>query len=94
MLGIIQGFSQGFSILMAQEFGAGNQKRLKKVVGNAIGLSAISAVFLLIFGEVMVFPVLNLLHTPKTIAGQSLLYLRIMFAGVPVVMARKELLFS
>lgn len=87
MLGIIQGFSQGFSILMAQEFGAGNQKRLKKVVGNAIGLSAISAVFLLIFGEVMVFPVLNLLHTPKTIAGQSLLYLRIMFAGVPVVMA-------
>lgn len=87
MLGIIQGFSQGFSILMAQEFGAGNIKRLKKVVGNAIGLSAVSAVLLLIAGEIIVFPVLSLLQTPGEIIGQSMLYLRIMFAGIPIVMA-------
>ncbi len=87
MLSVIQGFSQGFSILMAQEFGAGNKKRLKKVVGNAMALSAVSAVFLLILGEVMIFPVLKLLHTPDAIISQSLLYLRIMFAGVPIVMA-------
>lgn len=87
MLSIIQGFSQGFSILMAQEFGAGNHKRLKKVVGNAARLSVISAVILLIAGEIMVFPVLNLLRTPDAIIHQSLLYLRIMFAGIPVVMA-------
>lgn len=87
MLGIIQGFAQGFSILMAQEFGAGNVKRLKKVVGNAVGLSAASAVLLLIAGESIVFPVLSLLQTPGEIIGQSMLYLRIMFAGVPIVMA-------
>ncbi len=87
MLGIIQGFSQGFSILMAHEFGAGNIRRLKKVVGNAIVLSAVCAVLLLIIGEVVVLPVLNLLQTPETIIGQSCLYLRIMFAGIPVVMA-------
>lgn len=87
MLGVIQGFSQGFSILMAQEFGAGNHKRLRKVVGNAIGLSAISAVILLILGETAVLPILRLLQTPDAIINQSLLYLRIMFAGVPVVMA-------
>ena len=87
MLGIIQGFAQGFSILMAQEFGAGNIQRLKKVVGNAIVLSAISAVVLLIAGELAVLPVLQLLQTPLTIIDQSLLYLRIMFAGIPVVMA-------
>lgn len=87
MLGIIQGFAQGFSILMAQEFGAGNVKRLKKVVGNAIGLSAVSAVLLLIAGEIIVYPVLSLLQTPGEIIGQSMLYLRIMFAGIPIVMA-------
>ena len=87
MLGIIQGFAQGFSILMAQEFGAGNIQRLKKVVGNAVVLSAISAVFLLVAGELAVLPVLRLLQTPSDIVGQSLLYLRIMFAGIPVVMA-------
>lgn len=87
MLGIIQGFSQGFSILMAQEFGAGNIRRLKKVVGNAIVLSAASAIILLILGELMVLPVLRLLQTPTAIINQSLLYLRIMFAGIPIVMA-------
>ena len=34
ILSVIQGFAQGFSILMAQEFGAGHIKRLKKVVGT------------------------------------------------------------
>ena len=87
MLGIIQGFAQGFSILMAQEFGAGNIQRLKKVVGNAILLSAVSAVALLILGEAAVLSLLRLLQTPEAIMGQSLLYLRIMFAGIPVVMA-------
>lgn len=86
MLGIIQGFAQGFSILMAQEFGAGNMKRLKKVVGNSVGLAVVSAVLLLIMGEWIVFPVLSLLGTPAEIINQSLLYLRIMFAGIPVVM--------
>lgn len=86
MLGIIQGFAQGFSILMAQEFGAGNIKRLKKVVGNSIGLAIVSAVLLLIMGEWIVLPVLSLLGTPAEIINQSLLYLRIMFAGIPVVM--------
>ncbi len=87
MLGIIQGFAQGFSILMAQEFGAGNIRRLKKVVGNAIILSIVSAIILLIIGEIAVLPVLQLLQTPAAIINQSLLYLRIMFAGIPVVMA-------
>lgn len=87
MLSIIQGFAQGFSILMAQEFGAGHIKRLRKVVGNAVCLSAVCAAVLLIFGEAIVFPVLRLLQTPNEIIGQSALYLRIMFAGIPVVMA-------
>ena len=87
ILSVIQGFAQGFSILMAQEFGAGHIKRLKKVVGNAVCLSAICAVVLLILGESIVVPVLGLLQTPGEIIGQSTLYLRIMFAGIPVVMA-------
>lgn len=87
ILGIIQGFSQGFSILMAQEFGAGNIKRLKKVVGNSLGLAAVSALLLLIAGQLIIHPVLGLLRTPEAIAGQSQLYLRIIFAGIPIVMA-------
>lgn len=87
ILGIIQGFTQGFSILMAQEFGAGNKKRLKKVVGNSMILAAVSAAGLLLLSQLALFPILRLLQTPELIIHSSVLYLRIMFAGIPVVMA-------
>ncbi len=35
VLSVIQGFAQGFAILMAQQFGAGNYHRLRQVVTNS-----------------------------------------------------------
>lgn len=87
MLGVIQGFTQGFSILMAQEFGAKQYERLQKVIGHSAALSVVSAFALLLAGELLARPALVLLHTPEAILGDSLLYLRIMYAGVPIVVA-------
>ena len=87
MLGTIQGLTQGFGILMAQEFGAGRPERLRKVVGNATILSILGALLLLAAGQLIARPVLVLLQTPEEIIGNALLYLRIMFLGVPIVMA-------
>ncbi len=86
MLGVIQGLTQGFGIRMAQEFGAGRTDDLKKSVGSAAVLSMLSAVVLVAAGQLFAGPVLRLLQTPSEIMGYSLLYLRIMFAGVPIVM--------
>lgn len=86
MLGVIQGLTQGFGIRMAQEFGAERMEDLKKSVGSAAVLSMFSAVFLVAAGQFFARPVLALLQTPQEILGYSLLYLRIMFAGVPIVM--------
>lgn len=87
MLGIVQGFTQGFGILMAQKFGAGKEDQLKKVIGNSVFLSAVFVIFLVLLGQTIAVPVLKLLQTPETILGDTLLYLRIMFAGIPIVMA-------
>ena len=87
MLGIIQGLTQGFAIQMAQDFGAGQTERLRRTVGNSVILAAISTVFLLVLGQAAAAPMLGLLHTPYEIIGNALLYLRIMFAGVPIVMS-------
>lgn len=86
MLGVIQGLTQGFGIRMAQEFGAGRTDDLKKSVGSAAVLSMLSAIVLVAAGQFFARPVLTLLQTPQEIIGYSLLYLRIMFAGVPIVM--------
>lgn len=86
MLGIIQGLTQGFAILMAQEFGAGNMENLRKAVGNSAVLAALCAAVLLVAGQLLAAPALQLLQTPPEIMGNTLLYLRIMFLGVPIVM--------
>ena len=87
MLGMIQGVTQGFGILMAREFGAKQYESLRSVVGSSVSLSALSAVVFLILGQAVARPILELLNTPAEIMGGSLLYLRIMFLGIPIVMA-------
>ena len=87
MLGIIQGLTQGFAIQMAQDFGADHTERLRKTVGNSVILAALSTLFLLTVGQIAAAPMLGFLHTPTEIMGNALLYLRIMFAGVPIVMS-------
>ncbi len=86
MLGVIQGFTQGFGIMMAQEFGAGHEKRLRRVVGNSVCLSVLAVIVLVALGQLFAEPVLRVLKTPDDIIGGSLLYLRIMFMGIPIVM--------
>ena len=87
MLGMIQGFTQGFAILMAQAFGAKDFSQLRKVVGNSSVLCIVSAVLLVVFGQLLLEPVLRLMQTPAEIFGDSRLYLRIMYTGIPIVMA-------
>ena len=87
LLGMIQGITQGFGILMAREFGAKQFENLRLVVGNSAVLSALSAALLLISGQLAAKPMLVMMQTPAEIMPMSLLYLRIMFLGIPVVMA-------
>ena len=87
LLGMIQGVTQGFGILMAREFGAKQFESLRSVVGSSTSLSALSALLFLILGQAVAEPVLMLLNTPAEIMDGSLVYLRIMFLGIPIVMA-------
>lgn len=87
ILGMIQGVSQGFGILMAREFGAKQFENLRRVVGSSVILAALSALLFLIAGQLAAEPVLILLNTPAEIMDWAILYLRIMVAGIPIVMA-------
>ena len=87
MLGVVQGLTQGFAIRMAQEFGANRHAGLRKSIGNSTIVSMVATVFLVAVGQAFARPALGLLQTPDEIIGYALLYLRIMFAGIPVVMA-------
>ncbi|EET59202.1 MATE efflux family protein [Marvinbryantia formatexigens DSM 14469] len=86
MQGMIQGFTQGFSIWMAQAFGAGKTDELRRVVANSAVLSAAIAVLMLLCGQLVAAPILHILNTPATVFPEAEIYMRTMFAGIPVVM--------
>lgn len=87
MLGIMQGFTQGFSIRMAQNFGAGKLEDLKKSIAMSALLAGVLAVLLLIVGQLILPGLLGMMQTPESILGDSMQYMRIMFAGIPIVMS-------
>ena len=86
-LGVTQGFAQGFSILMAQKFGAGEHGKLRQVIANSILLASLCAICLTFASEALAGTAISLLKTPEEIQPVSMAYLRILFAGLPIVMA-------
>ena len=87
VLGIVQGLTQGFSILMAQHFGAKDYRELSRAVGASLTLCVIFAVLLTAGGQLWAVPLLRLLNTPEDVLGGSVLYLRIVYGGIPAIMA-------
>lgn len=87
MFGFIAGITQGFSVIMAQHFGAAEYGMLRKSVANAMYLAIIEAVIFTVLGQVIIYPVLCLLKTPEEIIELSQSYLSILYIGVPVSMS-------
>ncbi len=87
VLSVMQGLAQGFSILMSQYFGAKDYRQLSRSIGASVGLCTIAAGLMLLISQLCARPVLLLLNTPEGILGDSLLYLRIVFSGIPIITA-------
>ena len=86
MLGIAQGYSQGFSVRIAQKFGEGDRKGLQKVIGQSAVLAIILAIVCVILGQVGLPAFLFLLRVPEELIGMGSLYIRIIIAGIPATM--------
>ena len=71
VLGMIQGVTQGFSILMAREFGAGKYENLRRVVGSSVTLAALCAAGFLVVSQLAAQPILMLLNTPDEVIGST-----------------------
>lgn len=85
--GIIQGFAQGFAIQMSLDFGAGKYQKLRNAILHSAFLSVGIALFLFVGGQALAGWLLNLLHTPANVFGDTMCYMRTMFWGISAIMA-------
>ena len=81
------GLAQGFSIEIAQRFGAADPAGLKRAAGQGVLLASLTVVLLEVFAQSTLAGFLYLLKTPDETYPLTLLYLRIVFSGLPLVMA-------
>lgn len=84
-LGIAQGFTQGFSVRIAQKFGEDDEEGLKRAIGLSARLSVWIALVALAVAQLGMPLFLALLKVPRELYGMAELYSRIILAGVPVM---------
>ena len=85
MLGIAQGFTQGFCIRMAQKFGAQDLEGLKKTLGASVLLTAVVAVLGTLIAQIGLPVFLDWMQAPAYLKGSAVLYSRIIMGGFAAV---------
>lgn len=86
IVNIFLGLSIGSSVMMARYYGAKDQKSMHEVVHTSIAVSISCGLILVIAGLLLARPLLSLMGTPDDIIGQSVLYMRIIFLGMPAML--------
>ncbi|MDL2232800.1 MATE family efflux transporter [Ruminococcaceae bacterium OttesenSCG-928-L11] len=87
VLGIVTGFTQGFSIPVSQYFGKEDYKSMRKAVCMMIESSIVLGVLLTVIGLLVAAPALRALNTPAEIFDDALIYLVITYIGILAVTA-------
>ncbi len=86
IIGTALGLTSGFTIPVAQKFGAGDCKAMNKYAGNSISLSFLIGVIIAVVAHVISDPILRLINTPDNIIELSAAYINILYFGVPIQM--------
>lgn len=84
MFGVIQGITQGSSVVVARFFGEKKTDSMKRAVYAGYLTAAVGSVLLAAAGQALLVPALRMLRTPPELFGLTQTYLRILYAGVPV----------
>ena len=86
LVNVFMGLSIGANVMVARYYGAGKQQELDDMIHTAVLTSVVSGVALVFIGVIFARPALTLMGTPDDVINHSVLYMRIYFAGMPVMM--------
>lgn len=86
IIGAALGLTSGFTIPVAQRFGARDMKTMNRYAGNSIALSLIIGIAIMIIAHIVSDPILRLINTPDDIIELSAAYINILYFGVPIQM--------
>ena len=80
------GISLGANVLAARFYAAGKDREMSEAVHTSITLALISGIMMAVIGVLLAKWALEIMGTPDDVIGQSALYMRIYFMGMPFFM--------
>ena len=81
-VGFFTGIASGAAVVIAQFFGADDERSVEESLHTAYAFSIIGSIFITILGIFLTPHLLSWMHTPLELMDQSILYLRIYFGGI------------
>lgn len=80
------GLALGSNVVIAQSIGKRDTEGVKKAVHTAVLLSLIIGIAVAVFAQFAVVPILGLLEIPAEVLPSAVMYLRIYFLGMPIIL--------
>lgn len=86
ILNLFTGIALGANVVIANAVGRDDKQTVQKAVHTSMVVSVIGGVLVAIIGELIAEPLLTVLNVPDDVLELALLYLRIYFLGMPVIL--------
>ena len=86
LVNLFIGLSVGVNVLVARYYGGGQEEEVSQTVHTAMIVSVIGGIILAILGVLLARPCLTWMDTPADVIELSVLYMRIYFVGMPVML--------
>ncbi|MBQ9926902.1 MAG: MATE family efflux transporter [Lachnospiraceae bacterium] len=86
LVNLFIGMSVGVNVLVARYYGGKQEDEVSETVHTAMVISVLGGILLAIIGIVLAKPLLTLMDTPEDVIEYSVLYMRIYFMGMPVML--------
>lgn len=86
LVNLFIGLSVGVNVLVARFYGAQQEQEAQEAVHTAVVVSILGGILLAFIGIVLAQPLLQWMDTPDNVISHSVLYMRIYFVGMPVML--------
>lgn len=85
LINLLMGVAMGTNIVVATAIGKGEEETVHRAVHTSIIISVVGGVFFAILNEIFAIPILGIISVPPEVIGMASVYLRIYFAGLPLI---------
>lgn len=82
IIGFSMGMTGGFAVIIAQNYGSGNLRAVRKSIALSVKLSVVMTIFLTIAGCILLKPILIVIQTDKALISDGLTYGYIILGGL------------